>query len=80
MTVDELKARVYGRAAEYWGSATVVWGSANKVRPGAPLVMLRLGTVTRTAQPVNQLINGIVFSAYPSEAALKSIYSRRAKP
>ena len=71
MTVDELKARVYGRAAEYWGSATVVWGSANKVRPGAPLVMLRLGTVTRTAQPVNQLINGIVFSAYPSEAALQ---------
>ncbi|GHU97427.1 hypothetical protein FACS1894208_12760 [Clostridia bacterium] len=71
MTLNRLKSVIFTHIAAYWGGAMVVWGSTNKVKPIAPLVVLRLGTVTRATQPVTQLINGIVFSAYPSETTLQ---------
>lgn len=55
----------------YWGGAVVVWGATEKVKPFSPLIVLRLGTVTRATQPITQNIDGIVFSAYPSEAPLQ---------
>lgn len=71
MTLNQLKRALYTHIAAYWGGATVAWGATNKVKPLAPLVVLRPGTVTRAAQPVTQMINGIVFSAYPSELPLQ---------
>ena len=71
MTLNQLKSVLLERTTEYWGGATVAWGATKKVKPLAPLVILRLGTVTRAAQPVTQMINGIVFSAYPSEVPLQ---------
>jgi hypothetical protein len=71
VTIDKLKTVLYERIRAYWSGATVVWGATNKVKPAAPLVVLRLGTVIRTVQPVQQLINGIVFSAYPSATTLQ---------
>lgn len=49
----------------------MAWGKTNKVKPPAPLVTLQLGTVIRATQPITQMINGIVFSAYPSEIPLQ---------
>jgi hypothetical protein len=71
LNVNALKALLRERTEAYWGSATVAWGATNKVKPSAPLVVLRLGTVTRATQPVTQMINGIVFAAYPSETMLQ---------
>ena len=71
MTVSKLKAALYERVTTYWDGATVAWGATKKVKPHAPLVILRLGTVTRAVQPITQMINGIVFSAYPSEVPLQ---------
>jgi hypothetical protein len=71
MTINDLKEKLYERVSAYWAGATAVWGATNKVKPNAPLVMLRLGAVTRATQPITQMINGIVFSAYPSETTLQ---------
>ncbi len=71
LTLNQLKQAVYSHFSEYWSGAVVVWGAVNKVKPHAPLVVLRLGTVTRATQPITQMINGIVFSAYPSEVPLQ---------
>lgn len=71
MTLNQLKAVLYERFTAYWSGATVVWGATDKVKPPAPLVVLRLGTVTRATQPITQMIKGIVFSAYPSELPLQ---------
>jgi hypothetical protein len=70
MILDVLKERLYECVTTYWSGATVVWGAADKVKPNAPLVVLRLGTVKRALQPITQAINGILFSAYPSDVAL----------
>lgn len=67
MTLNQLKAVLYERVTAYWSGATVVWGATDKVKPPAPLVVLRSGAVTRAIQPVTQMVGGIVFSAYPSE-------------
>ena len=71
MTLDALKEKLYERAATYWSGAAVVWSAASKVKPNAPLVVLRLGTVRRPSHPITQAINGILFSAYPSDVALQ---------
>lgn len=71
MILDVLKSKLYERVAAYWNGATVVWSASDKVKPNAPLVVLRLGTVNRSSQPITQAINGILFSAYPSEVALQ---------
>jgi hypothetical protein len=71
MTISTLKEKLYERIATYWGGAEVVWGATNKVKPPAPLVVMRLGTVNRAKQPITQMINGIVFSAYPTETTLQ---------
>jgi hypothetical protein len=71
MIIDRLKEKLYERVSAYWAGAVVAWGSTDKVKPNVPLVVLRLGTVTRAEQPVTQLISGIVFSAYPSETTLQ---------
>ena len=71
MTLNQLKNILHPYLTAYWRGATVAWGATNKVKPLAPLVILRPGTVTRAAQPVTQMINGIVFSAYPSELPLQ---------
>ena len=71
MTLDVIKGKLYERFVTYWSGATVVWGAASKVKPNAPLVVMRLGTVKRASHPITQAINGIVFSAYPSDAALQ---------
>jgi hypothetical protein len=71
VTINGLKAVIYERIAAYWGGATVAWGATDKVKPSAPLVILRLGTVTRANQPITQMVNGIVFSAYPSEVSMQ---------
>lgn len=71
LTLNQLKRVVFAHFAAYWSSAAVVWGATDKVKPLAPLVVLRLGTVTRVTQPITQMVNGIVFSAYPSEVPLQ---------
>ncbi len=71
LTLNQLKQAVFSHFAAYWGSAAVVWGASDKVKPLAPLIVLRLGTVTRATQPITQMVNGIVFSAYPSEVPLQ---------
>lgn len=71
LTLNQLKQAVFSHFSAYWGEAAVVWGATNKVKPLAPLVMLQLGTVTRATQPITQMVNGIVFSAYPSEVPLQ---------
>jgi hypothetical protein len=71
LTVNRLKAALYDRVAAYWGGADIAWGSTDKVKPLDPLVILQLGTVTRASQPITQMINGIVFSAYPSTVPLQ---------
>lgn len=71
MTINQLKQAIFLHISAYWGGATVVWGATDKVKPLAPLVVLRLGTVTRATQPITQMINGVVFSAYPSEVPLQ---------
>jgi len=70
MTVNHLKEKLYQRTKEYWGNAEVVWGATDKVKPDTPLIVLRLGVVTRPPQPITQMIDGIVFSAYPSSTTL----------
>lgn len=71
VTINQLKRVIFSHFAAYWGGAAVVWGATDKVKPLAPLVVLRLGTVTRATQPITQMISGIVFSAYPSEVPLQ---------
>ncbi|MDR3165436.1 MAG: hypothetical protein LBU13_07640 [Synergistaceae bacterium] len=71
MILDALKDKLYERVAMYWSGAAVVWSAADKVKPNAPLVVLRLGTVKRALQPITQAINGILFSAYPSDVTLQ---------
>lgn len=71
MTVNQLKVVLYEHFTAYWGGATVVWGATEKVKPSAPLVVLRTGVVTRATHPITQVINGILFSAYPSELSLQ---------
>lgn len=71
MTVNNLKKIFYSRTKAYWENATVAWGNTKKVKPNAPLVILRLGTVSRAVQPITQMINGIVFSAYPSDVPIQ---------
>lgn len=71
MTVNQLKTVLQDRITTYWSGATVVWGATDNVKPPSPLVILRLGTVNRVAQPIQQNINGIVFSTYPSETSLQ---------
>lgn len=71
LTLNQLKQAVFSHFSAYWGGAAVVWGATNKVKPLAPLVMLQLGTVTRATQPITQMVNGIVVSAYPSEVPLQ---------
>lgn len=71
LTLNQLKQAVFSHFSAYWGGATVAWSATNKVKPLAPLITLQLGTVTRTTQPITQMVNGIVFSAYPSEVPLQ---------
>ncbi|GHU52684.1 hypothetical protein AGMMS49975_09000 [Clostridia bacterium] len=71
MTINKLKETLYERFTAYWCGATVKWGNASGVKPNAPLVVLRTGTVTRPPQPITQMSNGIVFSAYPSIVPLQ---------
>lgn len=71
LTLNQLKQAIFSHFSAYWGGAAVAWGATNKVKPLAPLVILQLGTVTRATQPITQMVNGIVFSAYPSEAPLQ---------
>lgn len=71
MTLNQLKRVLYAHVTAYWGNATVAWGATKKVKPSAPLVILQPGTVTRATQPITQMINGIIFSAYPSELPLQ---------
>ena len=71
LTLNQLKQAIFSHFAAYWGKAAVVWGASDKVKPLAPLIVLRLGTVMRATQPITQMVNGIVFSAYPSEVPLQ---------
>jgi hypothetical protein len=70
MTVNRLKEKLYERSKAYWGGAEIVWGATEKVKPDTPLVVLRLGVINRPPQPITQMINGLVFSAYPSTTTL----------
>ncbi len=71
MQINQLKKVIYERIKLYWSGATVVWGMTDKVMPPAPLIVLRLGTVSRTSTPIIQSIDSIQFSAYPSEVTLQ---------
>jgi len=71
LNVSQLQTTLYKWVKTYWDGATVAWGATNKVKPQSPLVIIQLGTVTRSIQPITQAINGIVFSAYPSEVPLQ---------
>ena len=66
MTLNKVNERLYERIKGYWGGASVVWGATNKVKPNAPLVALRMGTVTRPKQPIAQFANGNYVSCYPT--------------
>jgi hypothetical protein len=72
MTPDNVKSRLYSRISAYWSSATVKWGAAPGVKPLSPLVVLRMGAVTRPARPIAQLAaDGSYVAAYPSETTLQ---------
>jgi hypothetical protein len=53
------------------GQCTVVWGAANKVKPNAPFVVIRMGTVTRPKQPIAQFVNGNYVACYPTETTVQ---------
>ncbi|MDR2359674.1 MAG: hypothetical protein LBD85_00105 [Oscillospiraceae bacterium] len=71
MTLNNVKSRLYERVSEYWDGAVVKWGAAPGVKPKSPLVVLRMGTVTRVARPIEQSADGSYIAVYPSETTLQ---------
>ena len=72
MTQSELKKKLYDLVRSYFSGATVVWGMlSGAVNPSAPLVMLRMGDITRPYQPIKRNVNGVLLYSYPSETTVQ---------
>jgi hypothetical protein len=70
---------MYDLVAEYFGGATITWGKVKGVSPNVPQVVLNMGTVTRSYQPITQHVGEVLVQSYPSKTTLQvDLYTKGA--
>lgn len=71
MNLKDLRENLRLLTEEYFAAANVVYGETNMVKPKKALVTLKTGSVSRTLQPITEVIDGVPVGCYPSRTVLE---------